>query len=182
MTIRTYGDVRVVIEGCDRVRWAGRVPEQQVAGVWPEDGERDELLQLLAADRPLLVVFPLGPPSLTVLAEELDPSLPSSLGGGRDTDVLELHVPVLDWAPEPMRRRGEQFAATAAAAARSTPPCVLPPLLFDRPSPGTRRVRFAQQTAACRRLSEDMLRSAAGHAFAHGRSAGRAGSDARVVA
>jgi hypothetical protein len=141
-------DVMIVLEGRRRLRWS-------IAG----DG-----FVLTGEGLPLLVVLDYEPTDVPAFENEVF-DLPRGLDVRRcGGDMLELRVPVLDWLPPDLRRRGLTFAGYAASTIEATRACDLPPLLFDDAAQGE-QVRFAQRTRTCLRVTDQLLREAAASAF-----------------
>ena len=131
---QTFGDVLVVHEGPDRVRWqpVGAGALQTPVGLWPSFAEREELKARLGRRDPVLVVLPYQDSAVYLLPEEAS-GAPMTVYGlmRRDSNLYELRVPALDWLPRPLARRGQEFLASRAAWAAGVPRTALPPLLVE---------------------------------------------------
>ncbi|WFB09902.1 hypothetical protein LRS74_24810 [Streptomyces sp. LX-29] len=142
----------------------------------------------LARRAPLLVVLDAPEATVPVLSEELaraprrvyaaltreEPmtaSASASTGPAplcatspRGEEVTDLRVPLLDWLPGPLRRRGLDFLAESEEALARTPRALLPALLTEEdPAPST-SVRFARRLLPGA-LSEACLAAAVRHLF-----------------
>jgi hypothetical protein len=157
-------DVMIVLEGRRRLRWSIAGDSFVLTGLWPDERELANVNRHLDAGRPLLVVLDYEPVDVPAFENEvfdLPPGLDIRRCGG---DMLELRVPLLNWLPVDLRRRGLTFAGHAASAMDATPACDLPQLLFDEAARGE-QIRFAQRTRSCPRITDQLLREAAASAF-----------------
>jgi hypothetical protein len=157
-------DVMIVLEGRRRLRWSIAGDGFVLTGLWPDERELAFVNRRLDEGLPLLVVLDYEPTDVPAFENEVF-DLPRGLDVRRcGGDMLELRVPVLDWLPPDLRRRGLTFAGYAASTIEATRACDLPPLLFDDAAQGE-QVRFAQRTRTCLRVTDQLLREAAASAF-----------------
>jgi hypothetical protein len=167
MNLREYGNFKVVVEGCDRLHWSRPETGCQLAGLWPDAVDLREIGRVFSEKTPLLVVIPFDPPTVTMLAEQLDGSSPlwAALGCTRSGEIVEGTVPLLDWAVPDVRQAGEKYSLAARSMAELMPACTLPPMMFQRlPGPAS-HICLAQCTSVCRSLPDRLLASAADYAL-----------------
>ncbi|MEU3983201.1 hypothetical protein AB0F77_24465 [Streptomyces sp. NPDC026672] len=161
---RRLGDVLVVFDGTRRVRWSG--PQNGGAtpvALWPDPAQAREVQRQLLRQAPLLVILDHDREPVPLLPEEVtDPpaALAPHLHG--DGALVELHVPLLDWLPEPLRARGEEFLDQVRTRRSATPRPLLPDLVVEDPSAGP--VRIAVRTSP-RPLADHELASAVQYVF-----------------
>ncbi|TVL89912.1 hypothetical protein CD790_24200 [Streptomyces sp. SAJ15] len=144
----------------------------------------------LARRAPLLVVLDAPEATVPVLSEELaraprrvhaaltrgEPMTGSGTPGSaplcatstRGEEITDLRVPLLDWLPGPLRRRGLDFLAESEETLARTPRALLPALLTDENPAPSAPVRFARRLLPGA-LSEACLAAAVRHLFPAGR-------------
>ncbi|HYH24785.1 MAG TPA: hypothetical protein VD834_05495 [Blastococcus sp.] len=160
----TAGGVTVVVDGIPRLRWSSTGPaEWRLRDVWPSPQEERWLHERIAEGDPMLVVLGADTPCVAVYPEEFWAQRERFASVVEDAELVELTLPILDWLPEPLRSRGQVFAEQAAAALRSMPVALRPPLLVEtRSEPCS--VRFARCAGAPPR--QEALLEVARHVFA----------------
>lgn len=151
--VERHGGTLVVFEGSRRLLWSRPSPGRwRSVGIWPGPAEAAALTARLAARRNTLVVLSHADSSVPLLAEELAEAPPCVRRLARDAaqqadgGPYDIGIPVLDWLPEPLRRRGLEWLRAGAQLAARTPAPLLPPLLVDAPAPERRHLRFALRT------------------------------------
>jgi hypothetical protein len=154
----------VVFDGPRRLRWSG--PQDGSAtpvALWPDPAQRRHVERHLLQQAPLLVIVDHDRGPVQLLSEEITtpPAALAPLLQG-DQELTELHIPLLEWLPAPLRARGEAFLHRARAQRAATPRPLLPDLIVeDHPrSP----VRIALRTSP-RPLAEHELALTAQHIF-----------------
>jgi hypothetical protein len=167
MSVREYGNVKVVVEGSDRLRWGAPATGCRLEGLWPDPAELAAISRVFSDKTPLLVVIPHDPPSVTLLAEQLDRTSPlwAVLGCTGSGAVVEGAVPLLDWAVPDVRLAAEKYSLAARSVADLMPACTLPPMMFQRLQGPASHVCLAQCTSVCRSLPDRILASAADYAL-----------------
>jgi hypothetical protein len=160
------GGTLIVREGSSRLRWAEQDDGWQLIGLWPGPRERRQLIDQLAAGRPLLVVLDRDRSAVPVWRSELAPawSFPDLAQPAdpnlEDREMLEITVPFLDWLPAQLRTRGIGFAEHAQELMKRTPPALLAPLIVEeRPLPDD-HVRFVHRTGNRPLTADDLSRVA----------------------
>jgi hypothetical protein len=132
---RPDGSVLVVHEGAPRLAWAGSVrsPDHRLIGLWPHPQEADGVLAHLEGGGLLLVVVDDELTTLDVLDEELELAPPEvkRLVADRHSGVSSLRVPLFDWLPEPLRRRGTEFVEASRRTRVRTARPLLPLYLVE---------------------------------------------------
>jgi hypothetical protein len=162
-----HDGVTVVVEGSARIRWRRVAAARWApAALWPSTDESAEVLSGVRRGDPLLVVFDEAPAKVPVLAEELAlaPPAVASLACDTSGEVVDLHVPPLDWLPEELRHRGLRFLHTSTQAASRTPCPLRPPLMLDEPAADLPNLRFAVRLP-CRGWARTDLVAVASHLF-----------------
>lgn len=132
---RPGGSVLIVHEGAPRLAWAGSVrsADHRLIGLWPHAQEADEVLAHLDSGGLLLVVVDDELTTLDVLDEELELAPPEvrRLVADRHSGVSSLRVPLFDWLPEPLRRRGTEFVEASRRTRGRTARPLLPLYLVE---------------------------------------------------
>jgi hypothetical protein len=140
------GEVMVVIEGPARVSWRQtRGTQWRPTGLWPTATQRAEVLDRLDRGAPLLVVLDDVPATVSLLAEEFAYAPPPLAALAEDVrgEVVDLQIPLLDWLPDELRRRGLRFLHASTETASRTPVPLRPALVLDEPPSAMPNVRFA---------------------------------------
>jgi hypothetical protein len=167
-TLRS-GSTTIVWEGARRLVWRRLNATNWVpTGLWPNAEQAAELADDIGNGGRLLIVLDPVPDTVEVLAEELlqappavqrlagDYSPASRPGPGEPgyrpstlaerlavlPDPVELAIPLLEWAPKPIRERGLQFRAESTALLDRYPAALLPRLLVEQPADAASPVRF----------------------------------------
>ncbi|WP_419998773.1 hypothetical protein [Streptomyces boninensis] len=143
-----HGSTLVVFE-YRRMLWTRPGPGRwHPAGIWPQAAEAAEVAAHISAGHGVLVVLDGGEPTVPLLAEEFA-AAPASVrrlvpeAGPHPPEPIDVPIPVLDWLPVPLRRRGFVFLRRCAELRRRTPAALLPSLLVDDPDPDRLQLRFA---------------------------------------
>ena len=151
-------DVLVVFDGPRRIIWqrrgrAGFIPR----GVWPDAGDRAQLLRHLAEGKPLLVVVQEPVTRVPLLAEQLAGApadlLARTAGNG---EIADVEIPALDWLDADLRGRGLDFLDASAAAAATVPPSLRAPIVLEDVPRDSRGVRFAHRLAPAPHVDRDL--------------------------
>ncbi|WP_328581129.1 hypothetical protein [Streptomyces sp. NBC_00370] len=166
-----HGSTLVVFEGGRRIQWSRPGPGRwRPTGVWPDPAAAATLADRLEAGGTVLVVLSRTGTTVSMLAEEFAAApdcvrklAPAAVAPG--DEPVDVVVPVLDWLPEPLRRRGLELLRSGAELARSTPAALLPPLVVDTPDPDLPQLRFALRTRHDG-IGGSRLAEVAGHLFA----------------
>jgi hypothetical protein len=164
-----YGEVMVVIEGPARVTWRRSGGARWTpTGLWPTATQWAEVVDRLDRGAPLLVVLDDVPAKVSLLAEEFADAPPPLAALAQDVrgEVVDLQIPLLDWLPAELRRRGLQFLHASTETASRTPVPLLPALVLDEPASVMPNVRFAHLLPGGR-FSHPYLRDVAGYVFGH---------------
>jgi hypothetical protein len=167
-----HGSALVVFEGGRRIQWSRPAPGQwRPTGVWPDTAAAATLATRLDAGGAVLVVLSRTESTVSMLAEEFAEApdcvrrlAPAAAAPGEEP--VDVVVPLLDWLPEPLRRRGLELLCSGAELARRTPSALLPPLVVDTPDPGLPQLRFALRTRHDA-IGGSRLAEVAGHLFTH---------------
>jgi len=132
---RPGGSVLVVHEGAPRLAWAGSVRSagHRLIGLWPHPQEAEGILAHLDAGGLLLVVVDDELTAPDVLDEELELAPPEvkRLVADRHSGVCSLRIPLFDWLPEPLRRRGTEFVEASRRTRVRTARPLLPLYLVE---------------------------------------------------
>lgn len=146
------GRTLVVFDGPRRLSWhASRNGDYTPTALWPSPAQAAEVLDHLYGGGCLLVLIEQRRTSVPMFAEEAE-RLPQDIAARTtltgDGVLSELHLPVLDWMPDPLRERGLRFLEHSAEQLLGMPDLLLPQLLVEEPPHRPDNLRFARPRTA----------------------------------
>src|SRR5437762_10986114 len=112
MTAVLADDVLIVLEGRRRLRWSVCGDGWVLTGLWPDEREQALVDRYLDERRPLLIVLDYESADVPALRDELR-ELPRGVivrdedEDDDEDDLVEISVPLLDWLPPALQRRGQ---------------------------------------------------------------------------
>ncbi|WP_405590987.1 hypothetical protein [Streptomyces sp. NBC_01190] len=162
----------MVFDGSRRLVWsASSTSAYTPVALWPTPQQAAEVLDHLASGGNLLVMVEQESTTVPMYTEEaaqIPAELIERITLTSDGVLSELHLPALDWLPEPLRQRGLRFLRDTTRTMSNYPDLLLPPLLMEdtgtEPQPHGSNVRFARRRTV-RPYTDDRLSPVSDHLF-----------------